>query len=157
MYAQGIKIPESTVKVIYQRLCAEFQTAPINIFKHYTRKDSTLKFDNYGLNHKQAQPITFILPYIQQLTKLVMKDCNLGDAAAAMILKSSLGQSNLRHIDFTGVEMGQKFIKALHQSLKNDPNCLEELIMAKIKPAVSIGRLAETLILCKNLLYLDLN
>lgn len=53
--------------------------------------------------------------------------------------------------------MGSKFIKALKSTLAQDPNCLEELIMAKIKQSVSIGHLADTLTLCKNLLYLDLN
>ena len=118
MNAQGTSIPESTTKIIYARLCAEFQTAPINIFKHYHRKDSTLRFENYGLNHTQAQPIPYILPFIQHLNKLVMKNCSLGDAAAAMIVGSSLGfNTGLSHIDFTGIEMGPKFIKALKNAL----------------------------------------
>jgi len=71
-----------------------------------------------------------------------MKNCNLSDVAAAMIIKSCLGSSSLRHIDFTGIEMGKFFIKALKTALTMDPNCLEELIMAKIKPTVSIGNLA---------------
>ena len=53
--------------------------------------------------------------------------------------------------------MGPLFIKALKNALKTDPDCLEELIMARIKPTVSIGLLANTLTLCKNLQYLDLN
>ena len=87
----GTVVPESTTKVIYQRLCAEFQTAPINIFKHYDRGSDALSFQNYGLNATQAQPITYILPYITGLRSLEMRDCGLDDKAAAMLIEASLG------------------------------------------------------------------
>lgn len=74
------------------------------------------------------------------MEKLVMKNCNLLDEAASMIIESSLGGvSKLKTIDFTGIEMGGKFISALHQVLEKDPKCLEELILANVKQSVSIG------------------
>jgi Leucine-rich repeat (LRR) protein len=63
----------------------------------------------------------------------------------------------LRKIDFTGVEMGPEFIKALKNSFKLDPKCLEELILAEVKPLATMEALAEALIMSENLLYLDVN
>ena len=50
LHANGTVIPESTTKIIYNRLCAEFKTAPINIFKHFDKKSKMLEFKNYSLN-----------------------------------------------------------------------------------------------------------
>jgi hypothetical protein len=33
--SSGTSISDKTTKTIYNRICNEFQTAPINIFKHY--------------------------------------------------------------------------------------------------------------------------
>ena len=63
LQANGTVIPESTTKIIYKRLCAEFKTAPINIFKHFDKKSKMLEFKNYSLNLFQSHPITFILPF----------------------------------------------------------------------------------------------
>ena len=118
LHGHGTVIPESTTRIIYKRLCTEFKTAPINIFKHYNQKSGSLEFDNYGLNATQALPITFILPYLTDMEVLKMKFCNLADEAAANIIESTLGgASKLRKIDFTGIQMGEKFIAKLSEAL----------------------------------------
>ena len=77
-----------------------------------------------------------------------MKNCNLADESAANIIESSLGGvSKLSVIDFTGIEMGAKFITSLSKALEKDPKCLEELILANMKASVSIGTLADALML----------
>ena len=85
-----------------------------------------------------------------------MTDCNLTDAAAAMIVDSVLGGTPTRSLDFKGIEMGREFIKSLRKALKNDPECLEELGMAGVRPQVSMSLLIHALEPCKNLTYLDL-
>ena len=53
--------------------------------------------------------------------------------------------------------MGRTFIDAVKLALHQDPKCLEVLILARIKQSVSIAELAATLMISKNLTYLDLN
>ena len=77
-----------------------------------------MKFENYGLNDKQALPITLIMPYFTDMKQLVMKNCNLGDRAGGLIIESCLGENSyLDHVDFTGVELGPHMIKSLHKVL----------------------------------------
>ena len=116
-----------------------------------------MKFENYGLNDKQALPITLIMPYLSDMRKLIMKNCNLGDRAAGLILESTLGEnSSLDHIDFTGVELGPHMIDSLRKVLTENSDCIKELIMSQIKSKVSIGELTEVLCMSKSLEYLDL-
>jgi len=154
----GLTVPETTVKVIYKKLCNEFMTPSIDVFKRINNEKTQMKFENYGLNETQTKPITLIMPYLQKIEKLIMKNCGLCDQAAALLIKASLGkQSQIHYIDLTGIEMGKAFIESLTQVLTKRPNCLKEIIMADLKPLVSIGYLLDALMLCKSLQYLDLN
>ena len=87
-----------------------------------------------------------------------MINCNLSDVSAAAIVESSLGKNNkLRKLDFTGVEMGPEFIKAMKKAFSQDPKCLEELVLASVKPLASMEALSEALIMSENLQYLDIS
>ena len=44
----GSIVPIGTAKNIYEKICGDMNTAPINIFKHY--KKSELSLTNYTLN-----------------------------------------------------------------------------------------------------------
>jgi len=72
-------------------------------------KDQTvLKFDNYGLSKAQAKPLSLIIPFMQTIESIVMKNCGLKDEAAADIITSSFSiTSRVNHLDFTGVQLGK--------------------------------------------------
>ena len=57
---------------------------------------------------------------MDKLENLVLKDCNVSDTSAAIIIQSSLGgaDTKLRRIDLSGIEMGIHFIKRLRKCLK---------------------------------------
>ena len=72
-----------------------------------------------------------------------MRDCGLDDKAAAMLIESSLGgDSKLRRVDFSGCEMGPLFVSRLRAALEEQPKCLEELVLARVRATESLGRLA---------------
>ena len=48
--AVGTVIPDATQKVIYKRLCTEYKTAPIDIFKKMSVDKKSLVLQNYALN-----------------------------------------------------------------------------------------------------------
>ena len=99
-----------------------------------------------------------MLPYLKDMEKLIMKNCKLTDQSAALMIKGALGgHSSLRHIDFTGIYMGRHFVNTLAEILKAFPNCLEELILADLRPTVSIGDLIDALMHAESLEYLDLS
>ena len=106
--SNGNQLPIRTAKNVYKRLCGDMNTAPINIFKHF--KDTELSLSNYPLNNQQAKPIAFIMPFIQDMRKLIMKDCNLSDMAGSLIVESALRHKRLHKLDLKGMEMGVRFI-----------------------------------------------
>ena len=86
-----------------------------------------------------------------------MNNCNLTDQAAALLVQSTLSKDKvLKKLDFSGIEMGPKFIEAMKNAFTENPNCLEALILTGVKPVVSMGALSEAIILSKNLTYLDI-
>lgn len=96
---------------IYQSLCDSFQVAPMDIFKHMTEQE--LKLDSYPLGETQTKPISFILPFLKDMRSVKMADCNLSDAAAALVVASVLGNSSTKVLDFRGIEMGEMFVASL--------------------------------------------
>lgn len=110
MRERGQHVPEETTKLIYKTLCSSLQVAPIDIFSHV--KDRELKLNNYGLNLSQAKPISYVLPFIGEMRAVKLTDCNLNDEAASMVVESVLGGSNVRALDFKGIQMGEKFLQS---------------------------------------------
>ena len=107
LHGHGTYIPEATSKVIYKKLCTEYQTAPIDVFKKMNVNKTALLLHNYSLNEQQSKPISLIIPYMQNLETIELRDCNLNDQSAAVILQSSMGLgSKVRRLDLSGIEMG---------------------------------------------------
>lgn len=82
----GTVIPDATKKVLYRKLCNEYKTAPIDVFKKLNHERTELRFENYALNEQQAKPLSLIIPYLSRLNTLTLKQCNLSDASAAIII-----------------------------------------------------------------------
>ena len=101
MRERGQHVPEDTTKLIYKTLCRSLQVAPIDIFSHV--KGSELKLNNYGLNENQTKPISYVLPFISEMRSVQMRDCNLTDEAASIVVESVLGGSNVKALDFKGI------------------------------------------------------
>ena len=154
MRERGQHVPEETTKLIYKTLCRSLQTAPIDIFSHV--KDEELKLNNYGLNSEQTKPISYVLPFISEMKSVKMTNCNLTDEAASMVVDSVLGGSNVKSLDFKGIQMGEKFLSSFNSALENDPECLWELSMEGLKTSISMSVLIQSIQPCMNLVYLDI-
>ena len=115
-----------------------------------------LKLESYPLNETQTKPISFILPFLKDVKSVKMADCNLTDAAAALVVASVLGNSATKVLDLRGIEMGKTFIASLEKAIETDPGCLEELALEGLRPQISISNLINTLRPTNCLAYFDL-
>ena len=60
-------------------------------------------------------------------------------------------------MDFSGIDMGNKFVKSFRYGLSANPDFLEELIVDGLRNATHLPLLLNSLMISRNLLYLSMS